>query len=91
MDTFLAFDAQRNDGGVLDARLREQRALDILREHVQSLRRDDHFLLAALDQQPALGIELTDVAGMKETVGIERRAFSSRRCRRSALVPVVPV
>ena len=79
MNALLAFDAQADHGRVLHARLRQQRPLDILREHVQSLRRDDHFLLAALDQQPAVGIELADVAGVKEAVRVERDWLSPRR------------
>ena len=79
MNALLAVDAQADDAGVGDAGLREQRALDVFRKDVRALRRDDHFLLAALDQQPARRVELADVAGVEPAV-LERR-------RRSALAP----
>ncbi len=90
VDALFTLDFQCDHRRILDAGLRHERALDVLREHVQSLRRDDHFLLAALDQQTALGIDLADVAGMKEAVLIERRTvFSSCRSRSSRRSRVV--
>ena len=47
--------------------------LDVLRKDVQPFRRDDHFLLAAADEQLPVGVELADVAGVKPAV-LERRA-----------------
>ena len=43
-------------------------ALHVLGKDVQPLGRDDHFLLAALDEQPALRVELADVAGVEPAV-----------------------
>ena len=84
MDPLFAADAQSDDARVLDARLREERALDVLGKDVESLRRDDHFLLAALDEQPAVRVELADVAGVEPAV-LERRATPRRGIRPTAL------
>ena len=53
VDALFAVDRQADDAGVLHAGLGEQRALDVLGKDVEPLRRDDHLLLAALDQQPS--------------------------------------
>ncbi len=47
-----------DDGGVPHARLRGQRALDVLRKDVQPLGGDDHLLLAAADVELSLVVEL---------------------------------
>ena len=68
VDALFAVDAQADHAGVRDAGLRQQRALDVFGEDVEALRRDDHFLLAALDEQPAGRVELADVAGVEPAV-----------------------
>ena len=67
--------------GLFDAWHGVDDALDVLGKDVEPFRRDDHFLLAAADEQPSLRVELTDIAGMKP-------AFLKRRvCRfRSAVI-----
>ena len=67
-----------DDRGLAHAGLRVQRLLDVFRKDVQSLRRDDHFLLAAADAQLSAGVELADVAGVKPAVA-ERAARLFRR------------
>ena len=50
-------------------------ALDVLRKDVQPLRRDDHLLLAAADEQLAVGADLADVAGVEPAVLERARRF----------------
>src|SRR5688572_18567132 len=53
------------DNGRLDhARLTVNSALDVVRKDVQPFRRDNHFFLAALDEQTAVRVFLANVAGM---------------------------
>ena len=62
---------------------RSERALDVLRKDVQSLRRDDHFLLAALDQQASRRVQRRRCL----RCGTSRRRMTMlpRRCRASRL------
>ena len=46
--------------------------LDIVREDVQAFGGDDHLLLASADEEPALRIELADIAGVEPALGIAR-------------------
>ena len=57
-----------------------QRALDVLRKDVQPFRRHDHFLLAPADEQPPVGVELADVAGVEPAVLRTPRASPPARC-----------
>ena len=52
-----------------------QHALDVLGKDVEPLGRDDHFLLAAADEQLAVGVELADVAGVEPAVLERARGF----------------
>src|SRR6185503_4637703 len=45
------------------------RPLDVFRKDVQPFGRDDHFLLAALDIELTLRVDLADVAGVEPAVG----------------------
>jgi hypothetical protein len=45
--------------------------LDVLGEHVEPLGRDDHLLLAALDEQPPLRVALADVAGVQPALRVD--------------------
>ena len=51
VNALLAADADTDDTGFLDAALGEQDLLDVLRENIQSLRSNDHLLLAAFDSE----------------------------------------
>src|SRR5207249_6844151 len=42
--------------------------LNVFGEHVEAFRGDDHFLLAASDEQLAIGTDLANVAGMEPAV-----------------------
>src|SRR4030095_9315640 len=44
---------------------------DVFRKDVQSFRRDDHLLLAALDEDAPLRVALSDVPGVKPPFGVE--------------------
>ena len=79
VDALLAVDVEADDAGVPHAGLREQRALDVFRKDVEALRRDDHFLLAALDEEPARRVELADVAGVEPAVLERRGCFAGSR------------
>src|SRR5712691_8199930 len=48
-----------------------QHALDVFREHIEPLRRDDHFLLAALDEDAPLLVAFPDVTGVEPAVAVE--------------------
>jgi hypothetical protein len=50
-----------NHGGIANARLRIEDALDVLGKYVQPVGPNDHFLLATFDEKPALGITLADI------------------------------
>src|SRR5439155_717754 len=43
-------------------------ALDVLRKDVEAFGRDDHFLLAAADEELAVRTDLSDVAGVEPAV-----------------------
>ena len=59
--------------GILDAGHGVDDALDVFRKDVEPFGRDDHFFLAAADEEPARRVELADVAGVEPAV-FERRA-----------------
>src|SRR5215207_7949094 len=50
-----------------DARLRIQRALDVIGKDVQSVRRHDHLYLAAANEQPPAGVLLADISSVQPT------------------------
>ncbi len=52
-------------------RLLVEHALDVLGKDVESVGRDDHFLLAALDEQTPLLVALADVAGVQPALRVE--------------------
>ena len=60
-----------DDGGLADAGLLVEHAFDVLGKDVETVRRDDHFLLAALDEQTPLRVALADVAGVQPPVAVE--------------------
>jgi len=66
-----------------DARKIVEDALDVFGKDVQPVRRDDHFLLASLDKDPALLVAFADVAGVEPAVGVENRLQASGFRRRS--------
>src|ERR1044072_523246 len=51
--------------GFSDTGYRVERSFNIVRKNIQSFRRDDHLLLAAANEQPALRVFLTDVTGVQ--------------------------
>ena len=53
---------------VADARQLVEHALDVFREHVQPLGRDDHLLLATADVQLTGLVEAADIAGVEPAV-----------------------
>ena len=78
---FLALrtDARADDRGIAHAGDLIQHALDVFGKDVQPFRRDDHFLLAAADEQLAVGADLADVAGVEPAVLEGARRFVRRR------------
>src|SRR5262245_43781077 len=71
VDTFLRAIYRANDRRLAHARLLVEHALDVLGKDVEPVRRDDHFLLAALDEQPPLCVPLADITGMQPTFCVE--------------------
>ena len=71
-------DRRPDHRGIQNPRLIVQRALDIFRKDVESLRRHDHFLLASADEQTPVRVELTDIARVEPAV-LERLARRLRR------------
>ena len=71
----LRSDRHADDRRVAHAGDRVQHALDVLRKDVQPFGRDDHFLLAAADEQLAVGADLADVAGVEPAVLERARRF----------------
>ena len=71
MDTLLRAIDRADDGGLAYPRLLVEHALDVLGKHIEAVGRDDHFLLAAFDEQPPLRVALADVAGMQPPLAIE--------------------
>ena len=68
VNSFLAVHLEADYGGVLHARLLQERSLDVFGKDVEALRRDDHLLLAALDQEAARSVEFADVARVEPAV-----------------------
>ena len=68
-----------DDRRLAHARLLVEHALDVFGKDVQPLGRDDHFLLAALDEHAPLRVALADVAGVQPAVRVERAARAPRR------------
>ena len=66
---------QADDRRLAHARQLVQHLLHILGEDVQPLGRDDHFFLAAADEQLAVGADLADVAGVEPAVLERLRGF----------------
>src|ERR1700727_1862588 len=54
-----------DDRHLADPGHRRQEVLDLAREHVLTAG-DDHVVVAAVDEQPTTGVEMTDVAGGHE-------------------------
>ncbi len=54
-----------HDRDVAHAGQRSHDPFDVLRKDVQPFRRDDHLLLAALDEDSPVGVHFADVAGVK--------------------------
>ena len=65
---FFAVAGEAHDRRLDDSRLRVDDALHIIGKDIQPIGRDDHFLLAALDEQSPLRVELADVARVEPTV-----------------------
>ena len=65
-----AFD-RADDRGLAYAGLLVEHALDVLGKDVEAVGRDDHFLLAALDEQPPLRVALADVPGVQPALAVE--------------------
>ena len=68
---------------VLDAGHGIHDALDVFGEDVEPFRRDDHFLLAAADEEAPRLVELADIAGVEPSI-FECRA---RRVGRAVSTP----
>ena len=66
--TLFAVHVQADHRRVLHAGLSRERTFHVLGKHVQSLRRDDHLLLAAFDQQTSRLVDASDVARVKPAV-----------------------
>ena len=66
--TLFRADRRSDYGCVPNARNVQEDSLDVLRKHVQPLRRDDHLLLAAANEHLAIGTDLADVAGVEPAV-----------------------
>jgi hypothetical protein len=56
-----------DDRRIADRRVREQQLLDLAGEDVLPAR-DDHVVVAAIDEQPAAGVEVADVAARHQPV-----------------------
>ena len=65
---FLRADPRADHGCVADTGRPDQHPLDVFREDVETLRRDDHLLLAAADVNLTVVGDLADVAGVKPAV-----------------------
>ena len=76
MHAFLAGLRDANHRRLPHARELVQHALHILGKYVEPLGGHDHFLLASLDEQPAVGIALADVARVQPSALAE----NARRC-----------
>src|SRR5690348_1368818 len=73
ISAFCAFCGPGADNGAFnDTLLCIQFALDVIWKDVEPLRCDDHLLLAAANEQPALRILLTDVARVQPSVRVRR-------------------
>ena len=61
-----------------DAAIRHalEHPLHVVGEHIQPLRRHNHFLLAAPDEEAPLRVELTDVAGVQPPLRVANPAVT---------------
>jgi hypothetical protein len=90
VNPLLALDPPPDYAGVLHAGLGEQGALDVLGKDVEPLRRDDHLLLAALDDQPSGVVDFANVARVKPAILERSSLFTGDRlagCAGRAVVP----
>ena len=71
MDPLLRAIDRGDDSGFAYPRLLVEHALDVLGKHIEAVGRDDHFLLAALDEQTPLCVALADVPCMEPPLTIE--------------------
>src|SRR5688500_3300484 len=71
VDALLRGIDRADNGRLANAWLLVEHSLDVLGKHIEAVGRDDHFLLAPLDEQTPLRIAFTNVAGVQPAVGVE--------------------
>ena len=64
---------ESDDGGVADARVADEDLLDVVGVHLRAVRHDEHVLLAALEGEEAIRVQLAVVAGAIPAVLEHRR------------------
>src|SRR4030095_6158905 len=86
MDPLLRAIDRADDSGLAYPGLLVEHAPDVLGKHIEAVGRDDHFLLAALDEQPSLFVTFPDVAGVEPAFAVEHAVSRALGFRLWALV-----